>query len=139
MGAVVLYVQPEFWSVCNSWFIVKCDSHTTEVYLQHLGETKASKSTVEEAVNGLAWAHSVAGIASPTSSPFIQTTLEGLKRTLAKPVCKKPPFTAEMLQAIERDAKKTNTLTSLRLEAMFDKLLQDFSGLTNWPKSGHVT
>ena len=59
------------------------------LYLQHLGETKASKSAVEEAVNSLAWAHSMAGIPSPTTSPFIQATLEGLKRALAKPVCKK--------------------------------------------------
>lgn len=63
-------------------------------------------------------AHSIAGIPSPSSSPFIQATLEELKRNLAKPVCKKSPFTVEMLQSIVRDANKTNTLSSLHLAAI---------------------
>ena len=47
------------------------------LYLKHLCETEASKSVVEETVNGLTWAHSMAGIPLPTISPFIQATLEG--------------------------------------------------------------
>ena len=105
------------------------------LYLQHLGETKASKSAVEEAVNGLAWAHSMAGIPSPTSSPFIQATLEGLRRALAKPVCKKSPFTVEMLQAIVRDAKKTNTLASLRLAAI---CLISFAGFLRFDELANI-
>ena len=113
------------------------------LYLQHLGETRASKSAVEEPVNGLAWAHSMAGITSTTNSPFI-----GLKRAFAKPVCKKSPFTVEMLQAIVRDTKKTNTLTNLCLAAL---CLMSFAGflrfdeLANiWPcdleiREGHLT
>jgi len=105
------------------------------LYLQHLGETKASKSAVEEAVNSLAWAHSMAGIPSPTTSPFIQTTLEGHPRALAKPVCKKAPFTVEMLQAVVRDAKETNTLSSLRLAAI---CLISFAGFLRFDELANI-
>ena len=87
------------------------------LYLQHLSESKSSKSAVEEAVNCVAWAHSVAGIPSPTATTLVQSTLGGLKRSLARPVNKKSPFTTEMLQAIVEDARKINTLTSIRLAA----------------------
>jgi len=55
--------------------------------------------------------------ASPMDSPIVQATLEGLKRKLAKPVVKKAPFKAQMLGAIANDARRTNTLASLRLGA----------------------
>ena len=100
------------------------------LYLKHLGETRASKSAVEEAVNGLAWAHSMAGITSTTNSPFI-----GLKRAFAKPVCKKSPFTVEMLQTIVRDAKKTNTLTSLCLAAL---CLMSFAGFLRFDELANI-
>ena len=32
------------------------------LYLQHLAEAKSSKAAVEEAVNGLAWAHMTTGV-----------------------------------------------------------------------------
>jgi len=51
----------------------------------NLGQTEGSKAATKEAVNGLAWAHSVAGMPSPTSDPLIQAVLDGLKRVLAKP------------------------------------------------------
>ena len=85
------------------------------LYLQHLAEVKRSKSAVEEAVNSLSWAHTLAGIPAPTTSPIVNATLDGLKRTLAKPVNKKSPFTVEMLREIVLDAKKRNTLSSIRL------------------------
>jgi len=61
------------------------------------------------------WAHLMAGVPSPMDSLIIQATLEGLKRKLAKPVVKKAPFIAQMLGTIACDARKSNTLASLRL------------------------
>ena len=83
--------------------------------MQHLAEAKNSKAAVEEAVNGLAWAHSLAGVPSPTDLPIVRSTLGGLRRKLAKPVIKKAPFSVAMLQAIVHDAQLRNTLASLRL------------------------
>ena len=85
------------------------------LYLQYLGESKGTKSPVEEAVNSVSWAHSMAGLPSPTATPLIQATLGGLKRSLARPIRKKSPFTVEMLQAIARDARRVNSLASIRL------------------------
>ena len=85
------------------------------LYLQHLAEVKGSKAAVEEAVNSLSWAHNLAGITPPSASPIVQVALEGLRRALARPVCKKALFTVEILGAIVQDAKERNTLTSVRL------------------------
>ena len=41
------------------------------LYLQHLGKTKGSRAATEEAVNGITWAYSMAGLPSPTADPFV--------------------------------------------------------------------
>ena len=91
--------------------------HVT-LYLQHLGESKASRASAEEAANGLSWAHSLAGMESPTANPLVKNTLDGLKRILAKPVHKKAPFTTEMLQAIIQDTERNDSLANVRLTTM---------------------
>ena len=85
-------------STCNTW--------------------KGSKAATEEVVNGLAWAHSVAGMPSPTTDPLVQAVLDGCKRVLAKPTAKKAPFTAEMLKSITENALAVNSLASIRLATM---------------------
>jgi len=85
------------------------------LYLQDLVEAKNSKAAVEEAVNGLAWVHSLARVSSPTNLPIVRSTLGGLRRKFAKPVIKKTLFSVTMLQAIVHDAQQRNTLASPRL------------------------
>ena len=85
------------------------------LYLQHLGDTSQSKAAVEGACNALAWIHSTAGLPSPTLSPFVKATLEGMQRILAKPTVKKDPVTSVMLEDMVKDANKSNTLADLRL------------------------
>ena len=85
------------------------------LYLQHLGDTSQSKAAVEAACNALAWVHSTAGLPSPTISPFVKATLEGMQRILAKPTVKKDPVTSIMLEDMVKDANKSNSLTDLRL------------------------
>ena len=72
------------------------------LYLHHLAEVKGSKAAVEEAVNSLSWAHNLAGITPPSASPIVQVALEGLRRALARPVCKKAPFTVGSLFKMPR-------------------------------------
>ena len=85
------------------------------LYLQSLGEKSQSKSAVEEACNAIAWVHSTAGLPTPTTSPFVKTTLEGMQRLLAKPTVKKAPITPAMLEDMVEDAKKSRSLADLRL------------------------
>ena len=44
------------------------------LYLQHLGETTQSKSSVEEAVNAVGWVHQISGLPSISASPFVRAT-----------------------------------------------------------------
>ena len=70
--------------------------HHFVLYLQHLSEVVKSKAAVKEACNSTSWMHSCTGLVSPISDSFARTTLEGLQRSLAKPVVKKEPVTVEM-------------------------------------------
>ena len=91
------------------------EGHYFALYLQHIGDHLHSKAAVEEATNALAWAHSLAGLESPSHHPLVQATLEGLKRILAKPVTKKNPMTVDILTDIVEDAEKNPTLSNIRL------------------------
>ena len=87
--------------------------------LQYLGETKSSKAAVEEAVNGLAWAHSLAGIDSPTANPLVRSTLE------------------EMIQVIVQDCEQDDSLANWP-PSVFLPLLASFASM-NYRISDHVT
>jgi len=85
------------------------------LYLQHLGQSKGSKAA---AVNSISWAHCMVGMPSPTAEPFVQAVLAGLKRSLAKPITKKEPFTVDMVKSVIEDAMKDGSLASIRLATM---------------------
>ena len=125
----------KIWATEHNLQVFSLEGVHIALYLQHLAETKCSKSAVEEAVNGLAWAHSMAGIPPPTVSPIVQTTLEGLKQSLAKPVNKKSPFRVEMLKAIIQDARKNDTLASIRLALV---CLISFAGFLRFDKLANI-
>jgi len=81
----------KYLGVFEQWRVWAASHHITTfpvnevhlaLYLQYLGEIKASKSAVEEAVNSVSWAHSVGGIPSPTAAPLVQSTLGRLRRLL---------------------------------------------------------
>jgi len=123
------------WASKHKLTVFPANEAHVALYLRHLADTKCSKSAVEEAAYALAWAHSMAGITSPTESPLVSATLGGLKRELAKPVVKKSPFTARMLQAIAQDARKRNTLASLRLGAA---CLLSFAGFLRFDELSNI-
>ena len=85
------------------------------LYLQYIGEVSQSKYAAEETVHALSWLNGAAGLPSPSSSPFITTVLEGLHRSLAKPVIKKVPINLEILTAMVRDTNENPTLANIRL------------------------
>ena len=103
------------WAKRYGMLAIPAKEHHIGLYLQHLADTVGSKSAVEEACNSLAWVYSTAGLVSPSSSPFVKSILEGLQRSLAKPVIKKAPMMVAMLQRMVEDAKMSGTLTDLKL------------------------
>ena len=94
---------------------IPAKDHHVALYIQFLADSTKSRSAIEEACNSIAWVHSTAGLSSPTVSPFVKATLEGLQRLLAKPTVKKAPVTPVMLEEMVRDARKSQTLSDLRL------------------------
>ena len=90
---------------------------------------------MEDACNAIAWIHSSAGLASPSTHPFVKVTLEGLQRSLAKPVVKKEPITVEMLDAIVQDAERSGTLSDLRLATA---CLLGFAGFLRFDELIHL-
>ena len=123
------------WATSHHLTSFPAQTHYVALYLQHLAEQTNSKSAAEEAVNALAWVHGLAGINSPANSPIVQETLQGLKRTLAKPVRKKRPITKEMIGKIVADANSHPSLTNIRLATA---CLLAFSGFLRFDELIHI-
>lgn len=87
------------------------------LYLQHLGEKAQSWSAVQEAVNAVSWVHQLSGFEPIAQSPFIQATVAGLKRSLAKPKVRKEPVTVDMLAALVDSLGESPSLSDVRLAA----------------------
>ena len=100
---------------CGHLLPIPAKPHEFSLYLQHIGESKKSKSAAEEVCNAVSWVHSTAGLPPLLSDCSVKATLEGLRRMLAKPVKKKEPVTIEMLEAIVDDAERSGSLSDLRL------------------------
>jgi len=103
------------WAQEHKLTVFPVEGHYLVLYLQHIGDHVGSKAVIEEAVNAVTWAHSLAGLAPPSHHPLVQATLEGLKRMLAKPVVKKTLMTPEILTEIVKDAMSKPTLSNIRL------------------------
>ena len=87
------------------------------LYLQHLGDTLQSWSAVQDAVNAVSWVHQLAGFEPVAQSPFVQATVDGLKRSLARPKVKKEPVTVDMLAALVDSIGQSPSLSDVRLVA----------------------
>ena len=85
------------------------------LYLQYIEDSSKSKAAAEEAVHALNWVHSLAGLESPTQFSLVQTTLEGVRRLLAKPVQKKSPVSVDILADLVEDCCNHPTLSNVRL------------------------
>jgi len=103
------------WAMKYGMTAIPAKDYQVALYLQHIGDISQSKAAVEEACNALAWVHATAGLLSPTQSPFLRSTLEGMQRVLARPTVRKDPVTSAMLVEIVKDARESNTLSDLRL------------------------
>ena len=122
------------WAEEHNLTVFPASEHCVALYLQHLGEKLKSKSAVEDAINALNWVHSLAGVQSPTHSPLVKATAEGLRRALARPVQKKTPMSVGILSEIVKDAESHPCLSNIRLAAVcllafsgflrFDELIQ---------------
>jgi len=88
----------KLWASQHQFPVLPAKPAYVALYLQHIGVEVQSKSAAEEVCNALARLQSTAGLASPTSSPLVKATLQGLQRMLAKSAQKKAPATVRMLE-----------------------------------------
>ena len=79
------------WALDHKLPVFPAKEQHVALYLRYIADVLKSKSAAEEAVHALNWVHSLAGLDSPAQSPLVQTTLEGLRRLLARPVLNKKP------------------------------------------------
>ena len=85
------------------------------LYMQNVAESTRSKATIEKSYNAMACIHAMGDCHSTTEFKFVQTVLQGLQRSLTKPVVKKLPVTAEMLVAIVEDTERSGSLADVWL------------------------
>ena len=67
------------------------------LYISHLSNVSGAKSSADSLIASVKWAHSLAGIPSPTDDPMVKTAAQGYNRLHASPVCRKEPITPDIL------------------------------------------
>lgn len=89
------------------------------LYLQHLLESTGSYHSVDSAFYAIKWAHSIAGLPSPTEDIIVNMMREGAKRILGtKIINRKEPLTLDHLKQIISKSNLKNLL-ELRNVCMF--------------------
>ena len=85
----------------------------TEMFLSCV-EKGTGSSALESAVYAIRWAHRTAGLNSPTDHPVVQSTLEGAKRKLGRPVNPKEPISLELVETLCVNYASSSSLRHLR-------------------------
>jgi integrase len=101
------------WTLLHKVCSMPAQPKVVSLYLVHIGSAAKSFSSVKAVYSAIAWKHSTNGCISPTLNPLVIETIAGLKRSLAKPVVKKEPFTVKQMQALQFQQVK-GCLTDLR-------------------------
>ena len=97
------------------------DPYFVSIYLIHVSHSAKSPSPNVKVILAISWAHKLAGLQDPCSSPIIKQCAEGLKRKLACPSNKKEPITADILtKMVDMHCadKSVRNLLSLRTVTM---------------------
>ncbi|XP_077866782.1 integrase/recombinase xerD homolog [Saccoglossus kowalevskii] len=84
------------------------------IYLRSLLDNANTVAPMDSALYSIRWAHSMAGIESPTCHPMVRATMEGCRRILAKPRKAKEPVYPEILATLVSQ-KNLSSLSDLRL------------------------
>ena len=89
------------------------------LYLQHVLDTTKSRSSVDSAIYGIQWAHSLADVPSPTNSPIVHAISRASKRIIGTRVTnKKEPISPDMIRKLV-DISNLDNLLELRNVCIF--------------------
>ena len=104
----------EDWCPCPSGKALTHRSFYYRTY-ERLPCNNTGVSPIETVVYGIKWAHSMAGLEMcPVHHPLVESSLEGAKRKLARPVRPKEPLSVDTVQAIAEFYVSSSSLATLR-------------------------
>ena len=89
------------------------------IYLLSIIQQNNSLSAVTTAFYSLRYAHCSMGLQSPTDNGLVKNVMEAAKRRLSKPVVKKEPVTADILERLYDSRIENASLVDLRILSMF--------------------
>ena len=79
------------------------------LYLQHLIEQSHSPSVIDSAFYGIKWAHSLAGIPSPTDNPIVEAVRSASKRIIGTAIVnRKEPISSSVIHDISSRSNLEN-------------------------------
>lgn len=98
--------------------VLPADELYVSLYMQHLMQTKSHYSSIEAAFYGIKWAHDLAAVQSPCTSPIVISVLEAAKRKLNRPIQKKKPVEEDSMRKLFDCLYNQQNLKSLRILTM---------------------
>lgn len=111
------YAFKKFNIWCTNYDLCALPSSVANIalYLSYLIQLEVSSSVLQNAYYAIKWEHELNLYNSVFSETFLQLILEGGTRILSKPVNKKEPITAEILQKVFNNYEDLNNIKNLRI------------------------
>ena len=111
-----------YWTKWETWATSRSGIPTFPVqpfhlalYITHLSSI-GPKSVADPTLAAVKWAHSLAGLSSPTDSPMVKTALQGFKRLHSSPTVRKHPISSDILKKLMASHGHVHaTLADLRI------------------------
>ena len=127
----------KFQNWCNSHSIqsLPASSTTVSLYIGGLIQQGTSVTILESSFYAIKWYHDFNFENNPCSNKILSLILEGGKRLLSKPVCKKDPITPDILRLIIQRFGDKRDLSKLRVCSLF---LLGFSGFLRYNELSNI-
>jgi integrase len=110
-------------------------SATVPIYIGGLIQQGISVAILDSSFYAIKWYHDFYFENNPCSNKLLSLILEGGKRLLSKPVCKKDPITPDILQRIIAVFGDRNDVSKLRICVLF---LLAFSGFLRYSELSNI-
>ena len=105
------------------------DPYHVVLYLIDLMQTASSPAPISTAVYSIAWKHKNSGLPDPTSNELVSRVHQAARRSMSKPVCRKKPITAEVVQRLGRKLLRSPKLADLQTAVL---ITLGYAGLMRW-------
>lgn len=118
------------WATRHKLPYLPAQGHHIALYLVHLIRTAKSPCPIRDAVYGITWAHTKAGLDTPTHHHFVKQVVQAANRLLSKPVKRKLPLKLSQVKSLIVKYDKTGTSLKLLQTLLF--IVIGFAGFLRW-------